>query len=288
MTLTEINNYLKSNYVTERAAAGLAYDNPNNWSIYNIKRLMFFVVAIGMYLQQQIFTQLKIDTDNRIAELKPHSPQYIANLALNFQFGFNLLPDSDKFDNTGATPDQIAASKIIKYVSVVKKDNIYGRRFLRIKVAKDVNGEPVQLNNTELTAFVAYFERVGDAGVRLVIESLPADSIKAKFKIYYNPLILNNTGSRIDGSNSEPVQTAIKNFLKNLPFNGVLVLQKFIDEIQAVNGVVTLDYNAGDILVKYGLLPYAAVDVFYVPDSGYLRFIDPSHLELEFEPFNVI
>lgn len=288
MTLTEINTYLKETYVSERAAAGLVYDNPDNWSIYNLKRLQFFVVAVAMYLQQEIFTQLKIDTDSRIYELKPHSPQFYANLALNFQLGFNLLPDSDKFDNTGATADQIAASKIVKYAAVVKQDNIYGRRFLRIKLAKDVSGELAPLSNVELTAVRNYFERVGDAGVRLVIESLPADSLKAKLKIYYNPLILNNTGSRIDGSSSEPVQTAIKAFLKTLPFNGVFVLQKFIDAIQEVTGVETLDYEAGDIVVKYGLLPYAPVDVFYVPDSGYLRFTNPLHLELEFEPFNVI
>jgi len=286
-TVTDIFNILKASYVAERAAAGLVADDPANWSKVNLKRLFYWVIAYCLFLQEAIFAQHKLDTDSNLKELKPHSTKWYENKALAFQLGFNLLDDSDEYDNTGKSDAEITASKIVAYSSVTKQDNQYGRRFLRMKLAGLSGGDLTPLTTGNVNAIKNYFNKVGDAGVKLVIESLPADSFKSTLTIYYNPLLLNAAGERLDGSDNTPVQTAIDVFLKSQTFNGVIQFQKYIDAVQAVEGVETLDYQASEQLVKYGSLPYQTFGASYVPDAGYLRFINPSDLTLIFTPYGL-
>jgi hypothetical protein len=70
------------------------------------------------------------------------------------------------------------------------------------------------------------------------------------------------------------VQKAIKNYLQNLPFNGVFVLAHLVDTLQAVEGVeipVIDSANVAPYLSEILLAPYQTVDVKYIPAAGYLR-----------------
>jgi hypothetical protein len=150
-----------------------------------------------------------------------------------------------------------------------------------MKVAKlGTDLEPLAAG--ELTAFRAYMARVKDAGVSLQIDSLVADKLKLELDVYYNPLILNSIGQRIDGSDLEPVKNAITKYLQNLPFNGVFVLTYLVDELQKVDGVTIPKVKVAQ--AKYGLFPFTSINELYQPDSGYLRFEVPGDLVLNYIP----
>ncbi len=90
--------------------------------------------------------------------------------------------------------------------------------------------------------------------------------------IYYDPLVLDADGSRIDGTATAPVKDAVNAFLDTLPFNGVFVLNSFIAAMQAVPGVIIADvvavqafYGATDPVVINDQLPPQ-----YTPDAGYM------------------
>ena len=70
---------------------------------------------------------------------------------------------------------------------------------------------------------------------------------------------------------------------KALDFNGLFSVQKLVDKIQAVDGVD--DLHIDQIQTKYGALPFMAVDIDFVPDSGYL-VIDPADLIITYIPVN--
>lgn len=253
-----------------------------NTSKVSLWRLTTRIAAFCAWTVEVLHDTFKGEVNDTIALLKPHTLRWYATIAKAFQYGYSLPPDTDTYDNSALTPDQIAASQIIKYVAVTEGLD----KILRIKVAKQTT-DLTPLTTPEKTAFSDYMSRVKDAGVALQIDSNNPDSLKLHLKIFYDPLVLNSNGGRIDGADAEPVQNAIDTFLKNLPFNGTFVLTYLLEALQQVSGVVIPSIVSAE--TKYGAFPFTTVDVKYVPDAGYLRFANVStDLIIEFIPQSVL
>ena len=225
------------------------------------------VVATAIWSLEMLFDIFRTEIDETIAKLKPHSLRWYAEKSKLFQYGYDLVEEADYYDNTGIAEDLITASKIVAYAAVVEQT-----RGVRIKVAKNVGSDLGALEAGELTAFTAYMKEVKDAGVKLAITSATADLLKLSLEVQYDPLVINAAGGRIDGTTSTPVKDAIREHLKNLPFNGLFSVQKLVDAIQAVEGVV--DLAVTQVQTKYGALPFTTVNISRIPDAGYLRMDD--------------
>lgn len=252
----------------------------NNTSKVAIWRLIFKAVSYCIFIVESIFDLFKIEVDDVIKQKKPHSARWYAEKSKAFQYGLPLIAESDEYDNTGLTETQIDAMKIISQAAVVEQE-----RGIRIKVAKTVDNDLGPLTAGELTSFTEYMEEVKDAGIKLNITTQAPDDLKAALRIFYDPLVLMQDGGRIDGTNSTPVQSALKDFLKALPFNGLFVCQMAVDALQKVEGVVIVKDDQW--LARYGALDFNAIDVEYLPDSGYLRIQDID-LTIQFIPHAVI
>jgi hypothetical protein len=274
-TITDIQNEIIAQ-VQGNATLSLLLTSNSKTAIW---RLTTYVVAVCIWTLETLFDIHTTDVNEVISKLKPHSLRWYAEKARAFQFGYNLVDDADIYDNSTLTDTQIEASKVVDYAAVVEQE-----RGLRIKVAKDNGTDLAALSNTELNAFKEYMKRIKDAGVRLNITTGAADGLKLGLDIYYNPLVIKSDGTRLDGTNAEPVQTAIKTYLKNLPFNGVFVLQSIVDVLQGVDGVTIAHLTQAQ--AQYGALPYQSFAVKYLPDSGYLRLINPADLTLNFIPYS--
>lgn len=247
----------------------------NNTSRVAIWRILFYTVAFCVWSLENIVAAFKNVTEQNLRELKPHSVKWYINMALAYQHGFNLMPESDKYDNSGIGDGVIAAAKKIKYAAVQEQINQFGRVSLRMKLAGTIGNDLKQLEHDELAGVRAYFARVKDAGVALNVTSDVADELRMKWDIYYDPLILNNQGQRLDGTDSEPVQKAIRAFLQQITFNGVYVPTYHIDAVQTVPGVVYPIIR--EAAAKYGNLPFTSLSNEYQPDAGYLRFENSLH-----------
>ena len=77
---------------------------------------------------------------------------------------------------------------------------------------------------------------IKDAGVRITVINYLPDVLKLQMKIYRDPLVLDENGQSII-TGKKPVEEAIKEYLKNLPFDGELVLAHLVDALQQVEGV---------------------------------------------------
>ena len=251
-----------------------------NTSSVAIWKILFYAVAFCINALETIQDMFRTEIDGLIAAEKPHSARWYAGMAKKFQYGYNLVPEADYYNNTILTQDQVNASLIVAYAAVVEQD-----RGIRIKVAKIVNGDLVPLAAPELAAFVQYMEEVKDAGIKLLITTAVADDLKSTLRIYYNPLVLNAAGGRIDGIDAAPVKTAFKNYLLNLPFNGLFVPQLMLDALEVVDGVVIVKDDLWQ--ARYGALDYAGIDVEYKPDAGYVRIAD-ANLLITFIPHGPI
>jgi hypothetical protein len=221
--------------------------------------LWTWVVATSQWVLEQLFVAHMVEVTGLIAQQKPHTLQWYVTMAKAFQKGITLPPDTDTYT---MVPPSDPSVLIVAYAAAVELTGL-----VRIKAAKADGGSLAKLG-ADLPAFQAYMGRIKDAGVRLQITSDDPDTLQLALNIYYDPLILDSSGARLDGSSATPIKDAVKYFLENLPFNGLFVLNYLIASLQSVEGV-----RIGEVVsaqAQYGLLPYTGIPVEYLPDAGYM------------------
>lgn len=247
--------------------------NLTSTSKVSIWRLWVYIVAFTVWTLEKIFDTFKIEVEETIALNQIGTPSWYRTKMLQFQLGFTLT-EMGVYDNTNELQADVLASQIIKQSAV---EEIAGR--LKIKVATETDGELSPLSSPQMLAFTEYAEKIKYAGTRLILVSRIADDFKTDYTIYYDPLILDAYGQRLDGTNNEPVQDAIKEYLKNLEFNGEFINTKLTDFLQGVDGVKEPVKNAS--FAKYGAFSYSEIDEFYIADAGYMK-LDEVNTTIQF------
>lgn len=248
---------------------------------------LFKVVAYVIFNFMQSANLHLQEIRDLIANQKVFNLRRYRSEALRFQYGFDLQNESDQFKPTYeddgidviATDEQIEDSKIVKYAACNRViDN--GRAKIVMKIAPDILEDIFPAN--VMAAFAKYMEEISPAGDHLTIINYLPDMLKFAFKIKYDPMVLLADGMNIITA-KYPVQEAIENFLKNLPFNGELSVQKFESAIMAVDGVEDLQ----TLLVQskwidpaqngYGF--YQPVNMSVLPASGRFKVEDFTGLQ---------
>ena len=244
--------------------------------------LWAYIVAVCQWTMEKLFDAHVAEVQAILATQKPHTLQWYVTMAKAFQYGDALPADSDQYDNTGNTADEIAIKQVVNFASATEVG-----AGLRIKAATLSGSTLVPLSADQLTAFTAYMNLVKDAGVRLTVTSGPADRFVTTIKVYYDPLVLNASGQRLDGTNNTPVQQAITNFLDSLPFNGVFILNSYIAALQAVDGVVIAEVDEAQATYGTGL-PFYDINPQYRPDAGYMAIDLNADLTINFYAYGTI
>lgn len=255
-------------------------DGLTTTSKVSVWRFWAYITAVVINTLELLFDQHAAEMTDLIANQKKGSARWYRNMALAFQYGygFNLIPDTDQFDNNNASDEDIEASKIVKYSAVTEAEE---DSRLIVKIATEVNEELQPISSEQLTAFEAYMQEVKYAGVRVTVINYLPDVLKLQLDVYRDPLILDENGMSIKVSNAGkyPVLDAIAEYLKSLPFNGELVLAHLIDRLQLVEGVKIpnllsaqtrwIDANVN----SYG--NWEEITVRKIPVSGYFSTKNP-------------
>ena len=256
------------NLILQAKAQEPALNELNSTSKVAIWRLWVYIIAVAIWSLEKLFDQHRADIDKRLAELKPHTARWYRSKALAFQYGFDLLPDSDTFNNQGHTEEAIEASKIVKYSAVIESKN-EGR--LIVKIAGE-QGEQLQpITDAQKQAFEAYLQEIKDAGVRLSVVNYQPDVLHLQMKIIYDPLVLDSNGQSIIHA-TKPVEETIKSYLKRLPFNGELVLAHLIDALQQAEGVKIPHLvlaQSKNITSGGGYGAFETIEISKIPTAGY-------------------
>lgn len=237
------------------------------FSKVSIENFIFSIVASAILLLDQKFDTHDLEVKTIIREEKAHTAPWYRTKAKAFQYGFDLITDTDKYDNTGFTDEQIEDSKIIKYSAVTKNAGQ-----LLIKIASETGGVLAPITAPQKEAFDAYIEEIADEGVNyIVINNLP-DILLLNLQIFRDPLVLSDTGMSI-ANGKYPVEDALKEYMKELPFDGELVLAHLVDKLQKVEGVripnvVNAESQVIDVSTN-AYKPAQPITVKTVPESGY-------------------
>lgn len=275
-TILEIKKTITTRFLSNQNLVDLyGLDQNKNFedqfSLTAFETVFIDVFAFILYTFELIFDNHKKEVNTALVELKPHSPRWYRNKALAFQYGFDLVEDNDYYDNTGISPDEISASKIITYCAVTESTS---DSRLIVKIATENSGQLTPISQPQKEAFTYYVSEYKDAGVRVTIINYLFDRLNLNLRIYRDPLVIDANGYSIR-TGKKPVEDAISQYLQNLPFNGELVLAHLVDYLQNVDGVkiphiieassTWIDPSVND----YGL--FQPIDVRTIPVSGYFR-----------------
>jgi len=210
----------------------------------SVWRLMMWIFAFGSWVIDSLFDRHKAEVNEIVANAIPGTAKWLRAEIFKFQYGDSLQWIDNKYQY--AVID--ATKQIVKYCAVIE---VGGQ--VRIKVAKDNNGQPTPLTSAELTALTDYVNQIKFAGTNSAVTSNAADKLKLALKIYYDPQVLNPDGTLISDGTTKPVENAVNDYLNNLPFNGTLYVNRLTDTIQAAQGVE--EPYITTIEATYGNLP---------------------------------
>lgn len=264
-----IEEEILSNINSDPALATLT--SQSKVSIY---RLFVYIIAYAIYVHELIFDVHHSELTTAIKNQKTGRLPWYRTVALNFQYGFDLLPDQDLFDNGDATEEEIEASKIIRYAAVNESDD---SRII-IKIAQEVDDELAPIDAFQRDAFQAYLDEIRYAGVSLTVVNFLPDRLFLNLQIERDPLVLDANGMSILNGNF-PVNDAIDAYMRLLPFDGEFVKFDFLNYIKAnAEGVVTptalnIESSFIDPLTNdYG--DPVSIPIKTIPFSGYFEVND--------------
>lgn len=266
-SLDQINNEI----LTAIKSDSLLADKLTSTSKAAIYRRLVFVVSASIWTLEKLFDFHKKEVETTLVNQKSGTLPWYRTKALDFQYGFDLLTDSDLFNNQNATPEEIEASKIVKYSAVNEATN---QSRVILKIAGESSGILSPITSEQQESFIAYMNEIKYAGVPVTVVNYEPDLLFLNLVIYRDPLLIDSSGNSIKNG-GKPVEAALNEFMKELPFNGELVLAHLIDKLQQVPGVkiphlVSAESSWIDVLSEDYGLPQP-INVKTIPVSGYFK-----------------
>jgi hypothetical protein len=235
----------------------------DTFSSVSFESILFYAIASCLWTFVNLLDLHKTEVDEQILNRKTHTSSWYRNLALAYRHGYDLISDSDQYADE-VVSNQDAA--IVSYAAVTRSTD-----GLIIKIAKggDVLGK---LSSEEYGGFQEYILRCADAGVKIKIISVDADRLKLVVDVFYNPMVLDSEGKRLDGSNETPLSDAITAYLQNLPFDGDFTLTDLTDALQDVEGVEVPRVLLAE--TQWGNYEWQSIESQYRAEAGWLKIYD--------------
>lgn len=259
----------------------------------SVESVWVFIIATISLTLETMFSWHKQEISDTVDNERYGHIGWYRKKALAFQYGAALnvnyteIPDANATDGDFSESDEYTvdddSKKIVEYAHAEEKQGSFG---VLLKVAKKVNGIIRPLDNgqngtdNEITPFTSYMNRIKPAGVPLEIRSTLPDRLILNIRIYYDPLVFDDTGHRLD-DNTEPVKAAINGYLNSITFNGEFISMKLIDAIQTVEGVVVAELLSAQY--QYASNPISVIDARYTPFAGYMELDMNNDLALTFK-----
>lgn len=224
-------------------------------------RLWLYVFAEVTRTIQVLWDLFKAEIEGIVSAAQPGTLEWYAKKAKEFQYGDDLQIINNVLTYSTIDP----AKQIIARVSVT--ENAEGEAL--VKVAKLAGSQLVALSTPELAAFSTYLDRYQFAGSTISAVSFQTDLLKLPLAIYYNPLF------DLEGSAGlkARVATKVDLFLKNLPFNGELVINDLEFDLRQVAGVRDAVVSGAQAKANAGV--YGVIPRVYQTNAGYIK-IDPA------------
>jgi hypothetical protein len=231
-SIASIQTYLTDALVSNASAVGWTV-TPDQWSVYDYKRLMIYIIAVAMATLEQLWDAFKVVIEAIVETLPPQTAPWWKAQMLKFQYS-STDPQEIQLNTTTLAPYYPTVNttlQIIKYCSVTAG----GLGVVNIKCASQSSGLPLVLDSLQLASAQSYVNTIGITGIYYNVQSSPSDKLWLKATIYYRGIY-----SAVISAN---VISAITTYLANIPFDGVVQLDDLLTAIRNVQGVNRIIFN---------------------------------------------
>lgn len=219
-----------------------------------IWRLWVYIQAVAIKTLEELFDDHKEDIETILDTRIPGTGSWYAEKMLEFQKGDQLVVE----DGVPQYPT-IDESKQIITRSAYAEDE--ANNLLTLKVAKGDPGNEQALSSSELVQAENYLDEFQYAGTNINLVSLAADLIKITVTVYYDGIFDSSTVF----SN---VETKLNDYIKNLPFDGVVRVQDIAEAIASAEGVIDLSDPTVEVKPDGGT--YTTVNWAAITSAGYI------------------
>lgn len=240
-TIEEISTYLKTCFVGNETiqdvyglVAGKAFDE--QFSKVSIESILIYVFAASAWVLEQMWEAFRTETELRINDAYVTSLSWYYRKALEFQKGDALVFDEKTYSYKYPSVD--TDKQVVKNVAVRQ---VTDNDVTKLKIYfSDAEKQPLP---TDLrTSFETYMREIGAAGTHYLFVSEAPDPLRVHLRIYYDPLVLDSTGTRLEGD-GKPVEEIVESYLNTLEYGGTFYASKLIDMIQTTQGVKDVELD---------------------------------------------
>lgn len=264
-TIAQIKESIAADFMrNEAAAARFGFKTGDRFSEHfsqaSVVGLLFYVFACAAWTLEKLFDTYRQEVDARLDALLPHRPKWYRDKMLAFLKDRSLEPDTERYDTTGMTSEEIAAARVVRH-AVAAEDPEASR--LTIKVAGERDGRRCPLDAQTAKQLEAYIAQIKDAGVRTELVNAAPDRFDCRLDIYYDPMLQ-------ESSVESACRTAIGEYIENLPFNGEYTNMALVDRIQQVEGVRIVEFRSATATAA-GTSVSQTIDARHVPAAGYFE-----------------
>jgi hypothetical protein len=231
-SIAQIQTQLTDSLVSNASAVGWTL-TPTEWSIYDYKKLMIYVIAVAMATLEQLWDAFKAVIEALIISAPPQTAPWWKAQMFKFQYSATVPQEIQLNTDTQVPyyPTVNTTLQIIKYCSVT----VGGLGVVNIKCAAQSGSLPLPLDSLQLSAAQSYVNTIGISGIYYAVQSDDSDKIWIKATIYYKGVY-----STVISNN---VISAITTYLANIPFDGVVQLDDLLSAIRNVAGVNRIIFN---------------------------------------------
>lgn len=240
-TIDEISRGIKEYYVADETVRevyglkpGLAFDQ--QFSKVSIEARLIYVSASAVWLLEQLWDVFRSETEKRVDESYVTSLSWYYQKALEFQKGDALSFDEKTYSFIYPVKDE--SKRVVKNVAIrqVTDDGV-----TKLKVYfSDAEKQPITGDLRK--SFENYMQEIGAAGTHYLFVSEVPDVLRVHLRIYYDPLVLDSTGERLEGG-GKPVIETVETYLNSLEYGGTFYASKLVDMIQITEGVKDVELD---------------------------------------------
>lgn len=230
--ISEIKSEITREFMRNESAAerygfesGAAF---SDWSgALSVENILLYVWAVCAWTVEQLVSRHKAEVTAELEALVAHRPKWYRDKVLAFMADKELEGDSDTYDTEGMSESEVTAARVVKHAVATESRDA---SLLTIKVAGESGGARGSLSQEYERQLKAYISEIKDAGVRVALVNMAADTFNCTVDVYYNAMLQ-------AGNVQTACESAIREYIENLPFNGEYTNMALVDRLQGVEGV---------------------------------------------------
>ena len=226
----------------------------------SVESILLYVWAVCGWTVEQLVARHRAEVTAEVERIVPHRPKWYRDKVLQFMEGKELVPDGDTYDTAGMSESEIAGARVVKHAVATESRDA---SLLTIKVAGERGGERRPLTEGQGRQLRAYIGEIKDAGVRVALVNMEADTFGCTVDVYYNAML---DAVAVRGV----CEATIRDYIENLPFNGEYTNMALVDRLQEVEGVRIVELR-GSTARAASESTTTQINARLTPAAGYFR-----------------